>query len=343
MRRYLFLLIVFSAFIFSQLVKAQQPIPYLYYYSDKENAFVIEHADGTDRHLFAKNEIPKKDHIGIDGSGWSPDGQWFAWITTYSADGIVYRNGHVISIDGQKKLGIIRNIKNMYQMHWSPDSKYLLLNLNPYSCKSQMSDCYTDTYWFVDVSQDSILAIFDIGQQRSRIGVEWVTDKRAVVLYIWEDAWGQPTAIGYHRVTMHSDGRVEKQPITQEEWKANIPPDDLSSTTDTKSLPSPSGKYTIELSPIKASVLKNLTDNTSITFPSSKFGSQNTMTPVNAIWSADEEWVMAGYADFNGVYGTAIFKRDGTQYREINTCGSSPACVGWLPENVDVTKIGFTP
>ncbi len=340
MRRFFFLLMIFSAFVFSQLAKAQEPAPYLYYYSDKDNAFVIERADGTDQHLLAKDETPRqKNPLGIDGPGWSPDGKWFAWITTYSAEGAVFRNGHIIGSNSRKNLDIFNRYKNVYQMDWSLGSKYLLLDLNPTYCKSQMTDCKTDTYWLVDVEQAVTIAVFDIYRERVKVGIEWSTPDNSVSLYIGEEVFTQRAGLGYYRVNMHNDGRVEKQPISHDEWKANTPPDDSSSTTDTQYFPAPSGKYTIALSQIKASILQNLTDNTSIKMPLSQFGSSHPMTPINAIWSADGEWVMAGYADFNGVYGTAVFKADGTDYREINTCGSSQSCAGWLPENVDVSEI----
>lgn len=334
-----------SVFVFSQPVHAQQTAPYLYYYSDKENAFVIERVDSTDRHMFAKDITPRqKDPLRIDGPGWSPNGKWFAWRSVYLAEGRASWEGHLFRTGGEEPETLFRYIKNVYAMYWSPNSQYLLTYLNPVGCSDISGYCNIDTYWLIDVTLSSmrLRSIFDIRQQREPIGVEWETDKGEVNLYIWEDASGQSADIAYLKITMHNDGRVEKQPITQEEWKANIPAGDLSSTGDPKDIPSPSGKFTVTLNQMTGSKIQNLTDNTSIPIPSSKFGSQNTMIPVNASWSADEEWVMAGYADFNGIYGTAIFKRDGTQYREINTCGPSPACVGWLPENVNVSELGST-
>jgi hypothetical protein len=340
MRRFIFLFIVLSTLVFSQSVKAQQPAPYLYYYSNKDNAFVIERADGTDQQLFAKDETPRqKNPLGIEGPGWSPDGKWFAWITTYTAEGVVFRNGHIIGGNSHKNLDVFKLYKNVYQMDWSPDSKYLLLDLNPTYCKSQMMDCKTDTYWLVDVEQAVTVAVFDIYRERVNVGIEWSTPDNSVSLYIGEEVFTQRANLGYYRVTMHDDGRVEKQPISHDEWKAKAPPIDSSSTTDTKYFPSPSGKYTIALSQTKANVLQNLSDNTSIKIPRSQFGSSHPMTPINAVWSADEEWVMAGYADFNGVYGIGVFKTDGTGYRELATCGPSLSCAGWLPENVDVSHI----
>ncbi len=333
MKRFLFL--ICTAFIFGQSVKAQQPAPYLYYYSDKENAIVIERADGSDRQLFAKDVTPRqKNPLRVDGPGWSPDGQWFAWRSVYYADGRPYFEGHLLRTGNPEPETLFRYIQNIYTMYWSPNSQYLLTYLNPAGCSDISGYCNSDTYWLVDVTAPklAVRSIFDIRQQREPIGVEWEADKGEVMLYIWEDAWGQVAA--YLKITMHDDGRVEKQPISRDEWRAKAPPIDSSSTGATTYFPAPSGKYTIALSQIKASVLQNLTDNTSIKIPLSQFGSSHPMTPVNAIWSDDEGWVMAGYVDFNGVYGVGIFKIDGTGYREIATCGSSPSCAGWLPENV---------
>lgn len=60
-----------------------QDAPYIYYYSDRLNAFVIERADGTDKHLLGDSIMPpvQKPAFGyyIEGPGWSPSGRWFAW------------------------------------------------------------------------------------------------------------------------------------------------------------------------------------------------------------------------------------------------------------------------
>lgn len=54
--------------------------PYLYYYSERLNAFVIERADGTDSRIFGDVALHQSTN-SVFGAGWSPSGKWFAFIT----------------------------------------------------------------------------------------------------------------------------------------------------------------------------------------------------------------------------------------------------------------------
>lgn len=338
MHRLMLFVIALGSLGLSQSSLAQEPAPYLYYYSAAENAFVIERADGTDRQRFAKDISPKQSRINpLGGAGWSPDGQWFGWITTYYADQIIYRSGHVISTDGQEALSIFRQVENMYAMHWSPDSQYLLLNLSP-TCRSVPNYCAIDTYWLIDVANNALIALFDITQMRAPTAVEWTTQDGQVDIYLWEEAWGQSPTIGYHRVTMHIDGRVEKQPITHEAYEDHTP-----TVAELVEVPemylSPDGDYIVNTKNSPGFIQNNV-DNTTIPVPILKFNSRNTMIPVNAQWSANSEWILGGFSDHNGVYGIGVFKLDGSYARELTACGSSAACAGWLPDNVDLSAIG---
>ncbi|XWX03424.1 hypothetical protein VZO05_13030 [Aggregatilineales bacterium SYSU G02658] len=59
---------------------SEQEIPFLYYYSENDSAFVIESADGGNKRVLISYTLPSQDNI-IIGPGWSASGNWFAWAT----------------------------------------------------------------------------------------------------------------------------------------------------------------------------------------------------------------------------------------------------------------------
>ncbi len=54
-------------------------VPFIYYHSSDDNAFVIERADGSDSRYLTAFTLPSE-HF-IVGPGWSPSGNYFAWMT----------------------------------------------------------------------------------------------------------------------------------------------------------------------------------------------------------------------------------------------------------------------
>src|SRR5574341_360388 len=54
--------------------------PYLYYYSADDNAWIVERADGSDRHLLGAGLSPAGTNAPQE-PGWSPSGEWFGWIS----------------------------------------------------------------------------------------------------------------------------------------------------------------------------------------------------------------------------------------------------------------------
>ncbi|GIK67118.1 MAG: hypothetical protein BroJett018_49120 [Chloroflexota bacterium] len=99
--------------------------PYLYYFSNDLNAWVIERADGKDRRLLGQGLMTD----GLNkpyGPGWSPSGKWFAWLgTKYSGLGPEPTpRAWVISADGQTVAGEFADVAEMY---WSPTEDLLFL------------------------------------------------------------------------------------------------------------------------------------------------------------------------------------------------------------------------
>ena len=81
--------------------------PYLYYFSREFNAFVIERADGTDRHWLGKG-LAREHASKIGGPGWSPSGQWLAWTDNRFTK--EYDHGDkpfVIHADGTRRLTLL--------------------------------------------------------------------------------------------------------------------------------------------------------------------------------------------------------------------------------------------
>ncbi len=117
-------------------VRAQttQAAPYLYYFSDKQKAFVIERADGTDTRLLGAGlmTLTTSDDIApfafqISGPGWSPSGKWFAW----TAAQVSYSNQsgdkpYIISADGTHRVTVLDNLDNA-RIFWAPHYDRLLV------------------------------------------------------------------------------------------------------------------------------------------------------------------------------------------------------------------------
>src|SRR5258708_2808839 len=100
----LFLLLSFTPLRFTPVQAQGADNPYIYYYSGDLNAFVIEHADGTDTRVLGKGLMPIPDAYSsyyMGGPGWSPSGKWFAWTAAQeSSGGSSGDKPYVISADG---------------------------------------------------------------------------------------------------------------------------------------------------------------------------------------------------------------------------------------------------
>ncbi len=56
--------------------RAQARAPYLYYYSDVLNGFVIERADGTDSRVIAQGVMISPARAVVQNTSWSASGKW---------------------------------------------------------------------------------------------------------------------------------------------------------------------------------------------------------------------------------------------------------------------------
>lgn len=104
---------------------SNEPIPYIYYYSDLEHAFVIERADGTDSRLLAQGVMPEN-HDTIDSVHWSPSGEYLAWRShRHNGPGSFSVSGWVVSSNGTYVSDLLNDANNVIHMEWSPDEDIL--------------------------------------------------------------------------------------------------------------------------------------------------------------------------------------------------------------------------
>jgi WD40 repeat protein len=113
--------------IFPGVAEAQtDDVPYLYYFSREVNAFIIERADGADRHWLGQG-LARENASMIDGPGWSPSGSWLAWtenrLTVEQDHG---DNPFVVNANGTRRLTLLDDF-NDAALAWAPGDDVLLI------------------------------------------------------------------------------------------------------------------------------------------------------------------------------------------------------------------------
>ncbi|MFN8374727.1 MAG: hypothetical protein U0694_17830 [Anaerolineae bacterium] len=308
----------------SPVFAQDEPPPYLYYYTDTLNAFVIERADGSDSRTFGAGLTPSQANV-ILGPGWSPDGHWFAWQTLYTAGPAgSYLEGFVVNVDNSQRLTLLDEFADIELMNWSPDGHYLLVS----GCRQI---CYRDdhllSYWLFDMSTQRLAATYHTYTTPHFDAVTWFDD---YVVFTENDEYGP---YYYYTVTLYFDGRAVRQPISYEEYQALQP----QRADFNYSLDSPSGRYTGIAHGAGDTLTDTVTDSTIEIPPHSDAVTPS--YPLDAHWHPSEEWVLFGYnrnyMDSLRFGGASVMSLDGQVYRELGSCGFSSACVDWLPAQVD--------
>jgi len=317
------------AFVFDFKLQAADSPPYVYYYSSIENALIIERADGTDKRTIVSDLVDRtpEEIWSISGPGWSPDGHWFS-LRIFPQG---YPSGLVINVDS----GAVEPIQMWNSSSsWSPDSQFLLISGFIQPCEGY---CLHQTTWLFDVERNEILAWLDIFRGDMGAGatpIDWDLDNDQVVFYRHEANLGQKTILSsYYRITMRLNGEVLKQPIPSEEYDALFVPDMPSEVSD---FTSPSGRVVIS----SQGELTNADTAAVVQLPKPTLGA----TIVDAVWDSSEAWMLltfryAGRGGDSAVIVTWVVPQDGSTVRELTTCGTSPACVGWLPDVVELAGI----
>lgn len=130
---FLCITLVILAAVFPTLrpTAAQSPqqnndMPYLMAFSNSPAPhFVIERADGSDSRDFATDLMPPNTNV-VNGAGWSPAGDWFAWTAETIGGGGAYSGARpfILSADGQTRLTALDDM-NLVEMAWSPNRDVL--------------------------------------------------------------------------------------------------------------------------------------------------------------------------------------------------------------------------
>lgn len=329
MKSKLFILLSLSALIWCSIAFAQDENPYIYYYSDEHQAFVIERADGTDTRVIMF--MPAEAGSQFSGPGWSPDGEWFAWFATRRWFSYPLYNVAVVNPSTVQTLSTIhRGYNEVDGMIWSPNSQLLLVK------GTFCLDCYNYVYSLVSISQDQTLAGVVLMPEAGSAGevkpYDWLPNNGGVAFYELDAL----TPRAATRITLFADGRVTKEPLTSEEWPVLYPTrtpetlDDLLAHRFT----SPQGRYLIE----RGTITDTETGISTPLFTGQ--WSERGVGYLDAVnWHPSEEWALLTFRRGEGNFVTVLFKTDGTYQRELCTCYPGYNLVGWLPDNVDADSI----
>lgn len=181
--------------------------PYLYYYDETVRAFVVERADGTDRHLLGEGlmKLPEPDpsdptsvdYVGfmVDGPGWSPSGDWFAWTATPRVRAGLpptVDTPHVVSVDGSQRVTVLDDVMSA-EMAWAPNSDVLFV-VETYFEEitdvggedSEFDGRIHRRFMIVDPTTDSLKTVHEISYERTYfeltpVKIKWVDDNRIMV------------------------------------------------------------------------------------------------------------------------------------------------------------------
>ena len=119
------LMLTFSAQ--AQAPRSNEPIPYIYHYSQVEKAIIIERADGTDIHFIGQYIMPE-DHYFVDNVTWSSSGEWMAWESSpISYGGPVKSSAWVARTDGSQTISLTSEGFSTSTLVWSPLDDLLLV------------------------------------------------------------------------------------------------------------------------------------------------------------------------------------------------------------------------
>jgi len=218
-------------------------------------------------------------------------------------------------------------------MEWSPNSHFLLAAGITPACS--VDSCLFSTHWLIDVQNDLVMATLDLaeGSTSRHTTFEWLPDNGGVVFYAMDGvAIGNVTP--RTKVTLYSDGKVTKEPVTYEEWNTFtfLSPEETNERDE--QFTSPQGRYLIG----RATITDTETGVEAPLFTG--MWSESEVGYLDAVdWHPSEEWAFLTFERGEGYFVTVLFKTDGTYQRELCTCYPGPNLIGWLPDNVDVDSI----
>ena len=305
--------------------------PYIYYYSNALNAFVIERADGSDTHLLGQDMMLPQSADLINGAGWSPDGQWLAWGgTSLGAFSSSPQGAFAVQANGTEQLDLLQAFSSA-SLQWSPDSQWVLIKGSILPCTTT---CVHTTIWLVDMNTLQVvssLTLHDAIYGPSYTPTVWEDDK--IMFYDVEEPYDKRF---YYRITLSFNGDVSKQAMTPEEYAAI---ETRYSNSELIPLDSPSGHYVAKAF---SNILTDTQTGNDIPLPRHSRAASGSY-PMEARWHPSEEWVLLGSnwreTESRQAGYVTIMSLDGTIIRELSACGFSTTCINWLPDTVDIDDL----
>jgi hypothetical protein len=194
--------------------------PYLYYYADYLNAFVVERADGSDSRMIGQGLVPEGDNTFI-GPGWSPTGEWFAWTSFYNGGaigGTGESTSYVITTDTGEPFKQVNGLANAF-LAWSPNEDRLLV-IDP--TDRMMIDEATVPHYLarislIDMTSQTVITEFDLdvnGVPKWAEGtsdIVWSSDGQFAAFYY--RPYLEPYQETYKIVTVTKDGIMQEQSV----------------------------------------------------------------------------------------------------------------------------------
>ena len=164
--------------------RSNDPIPYIYYYSDLAGGFVIEKADGTDSRLLAQNIMPKT-HDVIDSVHWSPSGQYLAWRShQHNGPGSYEVSGWLGSTDGKWLSKHLQDASDVFLMQWSPHQDWLAVGF--------YSGTYPDFY--------EVIRLIDVPNNRIVNEIRFRMDYGRFGHFSMPKVWAEDGSAIYHSI-----------------------------------------------------------------------------------------------------------------------------------------------
>jgi hypothetical protein len=305
--------------------------PYIYYYSRALNGVVIERANGSDSRIVGKDLMPEPAEIVV-GPGWSPDGRWFAWhgYRPLEFGFSIPQGAYAVSVDNEPLDMLAYFPFPVDQMLWHP-TENLLLVYGWGGGQNDSSKINIVTYWLIDVDAQNLLVNMSTESHPERGPIVYWFDDRVM---FYETPW---LFDRFYLITMHYDGDIDVNRVSREEWETDIP----GGQRDARA----SGLWSDDVYPRfieRLGFTEDGTEELSFTVPRNTSAAAGSYRSWN--WHEGSEWLFIGYewcyAGCSGVTSrVSIYNPTTEDYREIADCRNNHACVGWLPDQVDIDEL----
>jgi hypothetical protein len=308
MRRKTLLVILVSVCCLAGVGAAQvSNVPYLYYYSNLLNAFVVERADGTDSHLLAESAMPR-DHNRVEGPGWSPSGEWFAWMSARDrSPGNTWFMGWIINTNGSERLTFLDGMNYIVQMEWSESEDILFVH--------QFDFDKLQFYYLIDTDErEVILAAESIeALSNARYQTYLETDDDMLIL---DDSMAREQFEFNINFIVYVERKV------YDDGDHSISPD---------------GRYMGELGQNRTIV--DTHTNQAIDYePYDESNIYGALGVMAYVWHPYSEWVITvedlTYAGGKGPDGIGVLGMNDGMRRELTSCRYAEVCANWLPDRV---------